>query len=146
MGWEMSEANKRLFNLIKQELLVCNGAFIGDAHESIKIICLEFEQRLAQAQKERDHQRGLFELVGKSVCAALERAGFDSVDDPGESIDVLAEERDRFRAELAQLNSVIAAKNEVFQNIIEECGNRPFTRMLAIGGFELTDSPTEQPK
>jgi DNA repair exonuclease SbcCD ATPase subunit len=60
------------------------------------------EQRMIAVEAERDRYRDLYELIGKSVAAALERAGIEAVDGPGESIDVVAEERDQLRNALDQ--------------------------------------------
>lgn len=48
------------------------------------------------------HRKSTFDLIVNSVCAALERAGVEAVDDPGEAIDVLVAGKDR---EIARLKA-----------------------------------------
>ena len=49
-------------------------------------------------------RRNMLDMVINSVAAALERAGVEAVDDPGEAIDVLVADKD---AEIARLREVL---------------------------------------
>jgi hypothetical protein len=61
------------------------------------------------------------------------------------------EEIEQLRARVAELveerdglRRLVAAKNDALQSVIDECGNRPFTRMIAIAGLELQAAPQQE--
>ena len=56
----------------------------------------------AVAWDDRVPSYAALEIIAHSVCSALTRAGFDSVDDPGEAIDVMREGYERELAKLRQ--------------------------------------------
>lgn len=63
--------------------------------------------------------KDLFEMASKSVCAALARHGVQSVDDPGEAIDVLMAHKD---AEISRLTKALRAAVLALAHATQEHG------------------------
>lgn len=65
------------------------------------------------------HRKSTFDLIVNSVCAALERAGVKTVDDPGEAIDVLVTGKDREIARLREASARALHEGAVAQAAME---------------------------
>lgn len=88
----MTTPERTLFERIKAFMV--RGKF-GAA----KAICADVDKKLIDAERRNEP----LQIIANSVAAALEQAGFDYVDDPGEAISIIADERDQLRARCGEL-------------------------------------------
>ena len=89
-----------------ETLLLAAGAHRSAGNDATADLLTRTAETIETLEAEIASRKSVLDLIVNSVCAALERAGVESVDDPGEAIDVLVADKDR---EIARLREALGS-------------------------------------